>query len=157
MKPRTECACQSVAFMISARVAPPDRFSNSRIFAVLLPSRATPAFLTLAFFPPLGAFFAGLAFLAAFAFLGATWALRGATRRLLVRFRLGTRRCGLGGAGFFCSSRDHFEFSFGGDYRHDIDHSGALEMQGNSVSLADDNPGAQESAEAFSNNSQVSE
>lgn len=70
-KPRTECACQSVAFMIAASVAPSGRFSRSRILAALLPSRAIPAFL-----PLLGAFFAALAFLPDLPFLGAAWAER---------------------------------------------------------------------------------
>src|SRR6266852_5259308 len=39
MKPRTLCACQSVAFMISARVAPLARPIISRIFAPLLSAR----------------------------------------------------------------------------------------------------------------------
>ena len=39
-KPRTECACQPVAFMSSFNVTPPGRFSRSRILAVLLPGRA---------------------------------------------------------------------------------------------------------------------
>ena len=42
MNPRTLWACQPVAFMISARVAPSGCLSSSRIFAVLLPSRAAP-------------------------------------------------------------------------------------------------------------------
>ena len=57
MKPRTEWACQLVAFMISASVAPLGRFNRSMIFAALLPSRADPAF-----FAALGAFLAALAF-----------------------------------------------------------------------------------------------
>src|SRR5215468_11342817 len=44
--PRTLCACQSVAFMISARVAPLGRPINSRIFAPLLPPRGELASLT---------------------------------------------------------------------------------------------------------------
>jgi len=79
--PRTLWACQSVAFMIAASVAPSGRFSRSRILAALLPSRAAPAFLA-----PLGGFFAGLAFLAALAFLGATSARCRATRAFLVAF-----------------------------------------------------------------------
>src|ERR1700674_18441 len=81
MDPRTLCACQPVAFMISASVAPPDRFSKSSTLAVLLPSRAAPAFLR-----PLGAFLAELPFLADLVFLGATCAPRGATRAFLVGF-----------------------------------------------------------------------
>src|SRR5216684_8731525 len=45
MKPRTLCACQSVAFMISARVAPLARPIISRIFAPLLSGRGVLAFL----------------------------------------------------------------------------------------------------------------
>src|SRR5216684_783869 len=73
--------------MISARVAPPGRFSRSRIWAVLLPSRAPDSFLAgLAPLAPLGAFFAGLAFLADLPFAGATWARRAPTRAFLVGF-----------------------------------------------------------------------
>jgi hypothetical protein len=31
----------------------------------------------------------------------------------------------------FCDQFSHFDFSFGGDYRHDMDHSGAPEKQAN--------------------------
>src|ERR1700694_3451894 len=81
MNPRTLGACQSVAFMISATVAPSLRFSSSRILSVLLPSRADLVFLL-----PLGAFFAGVAFLADLPFFGATWAPFGATRAFLAAF-----------------------------------------------------------------------
>src|SRR5215510_15317792 len=57
-KPRTLCACQSVAFMISARVAPLGRPISSRIFAPLLSARGALASFSAADFP---AFFAGLA------------------------------------------------------------------------------------------------
>src|SRR5215472_1592250 len=78
-KPRTRWACQSVAFMISPRVAPLGRPISSRIFAPLLSARgalssfagaffeAFPGFLVavgLAALPgfwPLGALFFGLA------------------------------------------------------------------------------------------------
>src|ERR1700722_20069873 len=46
MKPRTLCACQSVAFWISARVAPLARAIISRIFAPLLSARGAAAFLS---------------------------------------------------------------------------------------------------------------
>jgi len=46
-----------------------------------------------------------------------------------------TQNRSLGGADFFFQNRDHFEFSFGGDYRHDMDHSGAPGKQGNSANL----------------------
>src|SRR5713101_10080746 len=39
-----ECGCQEVAFSSSFKVAPPGRFTRSRILAVLLPGRALPAF-----------------------------------------------------------------------------------------------------------------
>src|SRR5580692_402393 len=55
MKPRTLCACQSVAFMISASVAPLARAIMSRIFAPLLSARGAVAFL-LSFAPALAAF-----------------------------------------------------------------------------------------------------
>src|ERR1700722_7236353 len=67
MKPRTLCACQSVAFMISARVAPLARPIISRIFAPLLSARGAlalrsglAAFL-LAVTPGLTDFFGGAA------------------------------------------------------------------------------------------------
>jgi len=55
MKPRTLCACQSVAFMMSARVAPLARAIISRIFAPLLSARGAATFLAalgLAVFSP---------------------------------------------------------------------------------------------------------
>src|SRR6266849_6035738 len=67
-KPRTLWACQSVAFMISSRVAPLARPIRARIFAPLLSARGVLAFLVrvglLAFLPalcPLGAPFVWLA------------------------------------------------------------------------------------------------
>src|SRR5664279_6409565 len=57
MKPRTLWACQEVASMISARVAPLARRSRSRMVAVLLPTRAPSAFGFAAF----GALTAGFA------------------------------------------------------------------------------------------------
>src|SRR6266446_3874994 len=87
MKPRTLWACQPVAFISSLAVAPPGRFSRSRIWAVLLPSRAPDSFLAgLAPFAPLGAFFAGLVFLADLALAGATWRAGFATLAFLVAF-----------------------------------------------------------------------
>src|SRR5277367_3518134 len=77
MNPRTLCACHSVAFIISARVAPLARAIISRIFAPLLSARGAAAFL-LAFAPVVAAFFGadlalapGLAPLAVFLALGA--------------------------------------------------------------------------------------
>src|SRR2546422_11222792 len=79
MNPRTLCACQPVAFMIWASVAPPLRWSRPRTVAFLLPSRATAGLVpALAGFPLAAfasfAFGAALAFFpffsAAFAFLG---------------------------------------------------------------------------------------
>src|ERR1700730_1773330 len=65
MNPRTLCACQPVAFIIWASVAPPFRWSRPRTSAFLLPSRATAGLS-----PPLARFpLAALAF-AVFAFLG---------------------------------------------------------------------------------------
>src|SRR5258708_36579285 len=81
MKPRTLWACQSVAFMIAASVAPSGLFSRSRIVCALLPSRASPAFLA-----ALGVFLAVLAFFPDLPFFGATWAERGATRAFLAAF-----------------------------------------------------------------------
>src|ERR1035437_9820195 len=85
--PRTECACQPVAFMSSFRVAPPERFSRSRTLAVLLPWRAPVAFLgDWADLAPLLAFFAGLACLPDVALDGATWTLCAADRGSLAGF-----------------------------------------------------------------------
>src|SRR5688572_10090171 len=75
MKPRTLCGCQPVAFIKSARVAPPARCSRARISAFRLPSRAA-GFSALAFGLALGAFLAGVVFFPAFPFFGATWAER---------------------------------------------------------------------------------
>ena len=96
-KPRIECFCQSVAFTISARVAPLGRPISSRIFAPLLSARGVLASLAsagLAFLPawasffrlvalapflPLGAPFFGLAPFFEEAFSGATFAPCSAT------------------------------------------------------------------------------
>src|SRR5262249_60891021 len=66
--PRTLCACQSVAFMMSARVAPLGRLISSRIFAPLLSARGAFSGVA-AFFA--GFFAAGLAALAPFFAFGA--------------------------------------------------------------------------------------
>src|SRR5713226_1223474 len=71
MKPRTLWACQSVAFMISARVAPLARPIISRIFAPLLSARGAVALLAGAAFLPAFAAFLGAAALAVFRPLGA--------------------------------------------------------------------------------------
>ena len=85
--PRTECACQPVAFLSSFRVAPPERLSRSRTLAVLLPGRALAAFLAdLADVAPALAFFAGLALWPDLALAGATCALCAATRGFWVGF-----------------------------------------------------------------------
>src|SRR5580700_964119 len=68
-KPRRECGCQLVALSSSLAVAPPGRFSISRMAAVLLPSRAS-------FRALLGAFFLGVAFFPALPLAGATFARR---------------------------------------------------------------------------------
>src|SRR5881409_2811009 len=68
MNPRTLCACQPVAFMIWASVAPPLRWSRPRTVAFLLPSRAAAGLLpALPRFPL--ADLAGLALAAVLAFL----------------------------------------------------------------------------------------
>ena len=87
MNPRTECGCQSVAFMISGMVAPPFRRGRSRTTAFLENSRGTAAvaaFLVLVFavaglaafaaFLALGAPFLAVAFLVALVAFGATGA-----------------------------------------------------------------------------------
>src|SRR5712691_11753800 len=63
MKPRTLWACHSVAFMISARVAPLARPIISRIFAPLLSARGVLARLAGAvdFLPAFAAFFVAAA------------------------------------------------------------------------------------------------
>src|SRR5687768_14402614 len=80
MKPRTLWACQSVAFMISVRVAPLARPIISRIFAPLLSARGALAFLAAglsAFLTALAPFFGAaglvLAPLAVFWRLGAAF------------------------------------------------------------------------------------
>src|SRR5580704_13869777 len=80
--PRTECGCHPVAFINSLVVTPPGRFSSSSILSVLLPSRTGLA--ALAFFAPLGAFLAGVAFFPGLAFAGATGARRGARAAFLL-------------------------------------------------------------------------
>src|SRR5881396_515890 len=76
-KPRTLWACQSVAFMISVRVAPLDRPISSRIFAPLLSGRGVLALAgrgLVAFLPALACFFGAVALvlpLAVFRPLGA--------------------------------------------------------------------------------------
>src|SRR5713101_8231990 len=90
MKPRTLWACQSVAFMISARVAPLARPIISMIFAPLLSARGALVFFAgtglpalvlapLAVFWPLGAPFFWLAPFFEEVFSGATWAPCSAT------------------------------------------------------------------------------
>ena len=76
-KPRTECGNQPVAFIRSFEVAPPGRFSRSRILAVLLPSRATLGLATSRLVRRLGAFLAGVALRADLALAGAPLARRG--------------------------------------------------------------------------------
>src|SRR4051794_19407421 len=76
-----ECGCQAVVFMISFNVAPPGRFNNSRILAVLLPRRAAPPSLRLS-----AAFLLGLALRAGIAFCGATAGRRRAGRAFLAVF-----------------------------------------------------------------------
>jgi hypothetical protein len=72
-KPRTECGNQPVAFISSFEVAPPGRFSRSRILAVLLPSRATLGLATSGLARPLGAFLAGVALRADLALEAQRW------------------------------------------------------------------------------------
>src|SRR5436309_15181973 len=94
-KPRTEWGCQPVAFISSLAVAPPGRFSSSRILAALLPSRAEPTF-----FSPFGAFLPGLAFFPDLPFLGATCARRAPAGGFFVAF---ASAAGLAGAVSVCS------------------------------------------------------
>src|SRR5271167_3940461 len=75
MKPLTLWACQSVAFMISARVAPLARAIMSRIFAPLLSARGAADLRSglAAFFAALAAFFGAAAL--ALAPLAVCWPL----------------------------------------------------------------------------------
>src|SRR6266851_3507071 len=68
MNPRTECACQPVAFMIWASVAPPLRWRRPSTSAFLLPSRAAAGLLAVLPGFPLAAL-VGFAFAAVFACL----------------------------------------------------------------------------------------
>src|SRR5205823_2201889 len=71
MNPRTLCACQSVAFIISASVAPFLRRSKPRTAAFLLPSRAAAGLpAALARFPFAALVGSAFGFAADFAFLG---------------------------------------------------------------------------------------
>src|SRR5688572_5360233 len=64
--PRTLCACQPVALIISARDAPLGRLIRSRTLAPLLSARRVPDSFVLAGLAALGAFFeAGASFFAA--------------------------------------------------------------------------------------------
>jgi len=67
-------ACQDVACMTSANVAPPFLSSRARTAAVLLPGRTPSAFGLVAFWGALAAFFARVVF-------WVDWGLEGATRR----------------------------------------------------------------------------
>src|ERR1039458_7255398 len=75
MNPRTVCRCQPMVFMISEMVAPVARCSMATTWAVLLPSRGAAAASrpsrAFAAVLPLGAFLAGVAFLAALPLSGA--------------------------------------------------------------------------------------
>src|ERR1039457_3606735 len=71
MKPRTVCFCQPIFSMISASVAPFFRWSIAMTCSVLLPSRGAALFSALAAFLALGAFFTGVVFLVALAFVDA--------------------------------------------------------------------------------------
>jgi hypothetical protein len=73
IKPRTLWACQSVAFMMSFKLAPPARFSRSSTFSVLLPWRAPGSVFTgWAALAPLARFFAGVVLFPDLRFEGAT-------------------------------------------------------------------------------------
>src|SRR5579863_7701853 len=97
--PRTECGCQPVAFISSSDVAPPGRFSSSRIAAALLPARAESPFSSR--FGPLGAFLAELAFFPDLAFFDATCARRAPAWAVFVAFG-----SALAGAVLVCSLID---------------------------------------------------
>jgi hypothetical protein len=78
-KPRRECGCQEVALSNSLVVAPPGRFSKSRMVAVLLPSRASFCALR-------GVFFLGTAFFPALVLADATFVRRAPAPAFLVPF-----------------------------------------------------------------------
>ena len=105
-KPRTECGCQPVAFMISAKVAPFSRRSRLMTSAVLLPPRAVaraspvggaffdfpcpgPTLAVSAFLGDVGVFLAAVAFFPDLPLAGATWARGFAVRALLLAFGSG--------------------------------------------------------------------
>ena len=130
-------ACQEVAFISSASVAPFGRFRSSRTFSVLLPFREPDSFL---------------AALAAFALLVAFFGWDG----LLTRLTLAGRNTGLPWRGvgrfgglrlpsrgglerlFFRIRRRHREFSFCGNHRgQDIHRSGREDKQANSAAHGD--------------------
>src|SRR5438552_216748 len=122
--PRTECGCHPVAFISSLAVAPPGRFSRSRTLAALLPSRAEPAF-----FSPLGAFLAEVAFFPDFAFFGATCARRAPAGGFFVAFASAAALAGAVSVSVFA-----IMFLLGGDYRgDDMNRSGWEKKQGNSA------------------------
>src|SRR5215471_9154140 len=138
-KPRTLWACQDVAFMISARVAPLGRPINSRILAPLLSARGAldslSATVFAAFFAVLAVFFgAGLPDFAPFLALGTCFlglvpffeeALAGAT----------VRPCSATAAAFSVVVASAFVMVFilsAADPRMTIHHSGASEKQGKS-------------------------
>src|ERR1039458_8300099 len=70
MNPRTLWACQDVACMISARVAPLARRNNARTAAVLLPGRTPSGFGWVAFWGALASFLARVVFLVDGGFVG---------------------------------------------------------------------------------------
>ena len=113
-EPRRECGCQLVALSSSLAVAPPGRFSRSRMVAVLLPSRAP-------FRALLGAFFFGLAFFPALPLAGATCASGGLFSGLC-----------FGRCLYLFDSRYH-RISLRGNYRDHMNCSGRAERQANCV------------------------
>jgi hypothetical protein len=127
--PRTECGCQPVAFISSLAVTPPGRFSRSTTLAVLLPSRAPVVFFWL-----LGAFLAGLAFFPGLPFFGATWARRAPLWAFFAAFdssAAGARAVSV------VSVFDVMLFSFNGNFRDHMNHSGRRETQGNSAQISE--------------------
>src|ERR1039458_8919301 len=87
MNPRTEWACQPVAFMISLTVAPPDRRRRFRTLAALLSWREQDAFFgDLANLAALFGCFARLAFLPNTGLEAATWGFCAVARAFLGAF-----------------------------------------------------------------------
>src|SRR5215813_9253721 len=143
--PRTLCACQSVAFMISARVAPLGRPINSRILAPLLSARGALGSLSAADFPAFfaglaGVFVAGLADFKLFLALGAFFFVLAYFFEALLVDAIGAPCSATTAAVLVVVVASAFVMMLilsAADPRMTIHPSGAAERQGNSGSLCD--------------------